>query len=109
MEVAIKFICLLYNQKSLTHDINSLRYMLCTKKNLQSSTEDIVKLHLYRANYQCYIWKNSAAWFLVMPSPEGDGWIKDEDRMLIPELMRNQPAPEKLAELTVCRCKRVSQ
>ena len=98
MEAAIKFICLLYDQKSMTHDMNNLHYTLCTKKNLQSSklppTDDSVKLHLYRANCQSYIWKNTTAQFLVMPSPEGNGWIKDENRMLTPELMRNQPAPE---------------
>ena len=80
VEVAIKFICLLYDQNSMTHDINNFHHILCTKKNLQSSklpqTEDIVKLHLCRAKYQCCIWKNSTSWLLVMSSPEGNGWIK---------------------------------
>ena len=99
MEVAIKFICLLYDQKSMTHDINNLRHMWCTKKNLPNSklppTEDSVKLHLYRANYQCSIWKKSTAQFLVMAYPEENGWIKEEDRMLLPKLMSNQLSPEK--------------
>ena len=30
-----------------------------------------------------------------MPFPKANGWMKDEDRILIPELMRNQPAPNK--------------
>ena len=100
---------------AMTHDINNLCHISCARKNLQSSklppTEDSVKLHPgYRANYQSYIWKNFTARFLVMQSPEGNGWIKDEDRMPIPESMRNQPAPGKLAELAVCHCKqRVSE
>ena len=38
-----------------------------------------------------------------MPShgKNSNGWLKDKDRILIPELTRNQPAPEKLAEFRV--------
>ena len=75
VDVAIKFICLLYNQKSMTHDINNLHYLLCTKKNLQSSklppTEDSVKLHFCKANSILYLGE-LGSWFLVMPSPEGN-------------------------------------
>ena len=95
MDTAIEFICSLYDQKNRTSDINSLRCELSVKKGLESSklppTKDSTILNVYRANYQCYIWKNAQRPFLSLLSPVENGW-----RKLEPELMTNLPAPENL-------------
>ena len=80
MNTAIEFICSLYDQKNRTSDINSLRYKFSVKKGLGSSklppTKDSTILHVYRANYQCYIWKNAQRPFLSPQSPVENDWIK---------------------------------
>ena len=110
MDTAMEFICSLYDQKNRTSDINGLRYKLSVKKGLESSklplTKDSVILHVYRANYQCYIWKNAQRPFLSLPSPVENGWIKPDGGKLEPALMTNLTAPENLIELTVCRCRK---
>ena len=77
MDTAIEFICSLYDQKNRISDIISLRYKLSKEKGLKSSkllpTKDSAILHLYRANYQCYIWKNAQRLFLSLPSPVENG------------------------------------
>ena len=78
------------------------------KKGLESSrlppTKDCAILHVHRANYRCHIWKCAQQPILNLPSPIGNGWIKPNAGKLVPELMKNLPAPENLIELTVCRC-----
>ena len=110
MDTAIEFICSLYDQRNRTSDINSLRYKLSVKKGLGSSklppTEDNTILHVYRANYQCYISKNDQSPFLSLPSPVENDWIKSDGEKLEPALMTNLPAPENLMELTVCQCRK---
>ena len=65
-------------------------------------------LHVYRANYQCYIWKNAQRPFLSLPYPAENGWIKSDEGKLDPTLMTNLAVlvPENLIELTVCRCRK---
>ena len=91
MDTAILFICSLYDQKNRTSDINILRYKLSVKKRLESSklppTKDSTILHVYRANFQCYIWKNAQRPFLSLPSPVENGWIKSDGEKLEPALM----------------------
>ena len=80
------------------------------KKGLESSklplTKDSVILHVYRAKYQCYIWKNVQRPFLSLLFPVENGWIKPGGGNLEPALMTNLPAPENLIELTVCQCRK---
>ena len=82
MDTAIEFICSLYDQKNRTSDINSLRYKLSVKKGLGSSklppAKDSTILHVYRASYQCYIWKNAQHPFLSLQSPVENDWIKSD-------------------------------
>ncbi|KAL9958655.1 hypothetical protein ACROYT_G035704 [Oculina patagonica] len=104
--VCFNFIGLLYGEA--TSNLNHLRYKLFTKKHLDSSklppTEDGALYHVKRANYQCFIWKQARERSLSLTSPDGNGWIKDENGDLIPKLMEEDPAPESFLELIVCRC-----
>ena len=108
LTVCFKFIGLLYGEA--TSHLNHLRYKLFTKKHLESSkrppTEDSALYHVKRANYQCFIWKHARDRRLSLPSPDGNGWTKDEMGYLVPKLMEKDPAPESLLELIVCRCKK---
>jgi len=107
VRLCLTFIGHLYGEH--TSDLNRLRYHLFTKKCLDSSklppTEDSARHHIQRANYQCFIWKNALSGNQAVSSPIGNGWTTDDSGNLVPMLMSNNPAPESLLELTVCRCK----
>ena len=77
VELAIQFVCLLFDKRFSTADINDLRYKLFTKKGLTGDkllpTLDALILHLRRAAYQCYIFKHAYAHVLVLPSSISNG------------------------------------
>ena len=106
---AIRFVCLLYDNKCSSEDVNGLRYRLFTKKGLLSDklppTLDALVLHLRRANYQCYIWKNSSTLHLNVQSPVENGWVIKEDNLVL-EMMLNASVPESLAVFARCSCRK---
>ena len=110
----IRFVCSLYDKSSNDEfNINEVRYKLFTKKSLSGEklppTLDALTLHLKRANYQAFIWKHSCQPLLSLPSPIGNGWMRDENNMMQHEMMSNKPVPDVVAELTHCTCKKGCQ
>ena len=108
---AVKFVSWLYYPKSEgTTDINSLWYKRFCQKKLSGEklppTHDALILHLKRANYQCYIWKHATTPNMDIPSPVGDGWMNDAEGNLVQCLMEQPPAPEAIAEFTLCKCRK---
>ena len=82
--------------------------MFCQKKQrnkLLPLTSDCLRQHIFRANFQTYIWRQSLNGMQRLPPPEGHGW-KIEDGTLKPLLITKDPAPVGLLELTTCSCKR---
>ena len=106
---AIKLVCLLYDSKRLVFDINHLRYKLFCSKNLSGEkllpTHDALILHLSRVAFQVYIWMNAYKTSLDLPSPIDNGWILKNGK-LEQHLMSQVPAPRKVAESVLCRCKK---
>ena len=107
---AVKFVCWLYDLSCQDFNINKLRHKLFCKKNLSGEklppTLDALLLHFARAAYQSFIWKNSNIPTLNLPSPiECKSWKHNDDWNLVQNLVTNDPAPQKLIELVICRCK----
>ena len=104
------FICSLYPSPMKTPtSVDELRYlMFCQRKQkseLLPPTSDSLTLHLKRANYQAFVWRNSLVAMQELPSPENHGWAL-EDEALKPVLMNTDPAPRSILELTTCNCKK---
>ena len=103
----IRFVCMLYDTHSNVLDINCLRHILFTQKNVSGErlppTLDALTLHLRRANYQCFIWKSACKPLLCLPEPISNGWIKLGDS-LDQEKMINSAVPDVIVELTRCKC-----
>ena len=104
------FICSLYpSPKKTPTSVDELRYrMFCQRKQkseLLPPTSDSLTLHLKRANYQAFVWRNSLVAMQELPSPENHGWIL-ENEALKPVLMNKDPAPRSILELTTCNCKK---
>lgn len=105
-EAAIKYVCLLYDKGYASTDINELRFQLFTKKRVTGEklppTVDALSLHLRRATYQCFIWKNACLPILDLPSPLFNGWILTEDNQL--EVEKTTMVPQEIIELITCKC-----
>ena len=72
------FICSLYaSSKKTPTSVDELRYlMFCQRKQkseLLPPTSDSLGLHLKRANYQAFVWRNSLVAMQELPSPEYQG------------------------------------
>ena len=106
---AIKLVCLLYDSKCQVFDINHLRYKLFCSKNLSGDklppTHDALILHRRRVAFQVYIWMNAHKILLDLPSPIDNGWILKNGK-LEQHLMSQVPAPRKVAEFVLRRCKK---
>ena len=100
-----KFVCALYGGKG--SDVNKLRYSKFCATNAQSSrlppTKDALKKHTQRANYQAAVWKLALYPKPEMPSPNGHGWIVENDDIRI-DWMDQLPAPLSVLEYISCRC-----
>ena len=109
MADAVKFICWLYDSNCTSFDVNELRYNLFCKKNISGDklppTRENLLLHIFRAIYQTYIWKNAHRSLLQLPSPvESKGWVLINGS-LNHQYSTKDPAPNQVAELVVCSCK----
>ena len=58
-------------------------------------------LHIRRATYQTYIWRNACIPLLNLPSPVENGGWKYEDDHLVQHLMTQDPEPKEIIELIV--------
>ena len=111
------FICRGYLYKSIkeagrrigeSNELNSCRYSLFTKKQLEGEklppTKGTFRNHLPRAFFQLYIW-SSAYLFTVEPKdPCSYGW-NEEDGQFVAAMSDTDIAPNEVVDLVACRCK----
>ena len=96
-----------YGGSDKDSDINTLRYKhFCTSKKDTAHlppTQDELKQHIARANYQAVIWRRSILSSIQPPNPQNHGW-KVVDSQLEPVWMLQAPAPDSVLELLSCGC-----
>lgn len=104
-----RFVCLLYDQRTESFNVNELRYKLFTQKSISGEklppSLDALILHLKRVNYQIYIWKHACTPILNLPSPIGNGWTNGTYKTIQLDMMSQNPIPDEITELTHCGCK----
>ena len=103
------FVCSLYTvNKKAGSRADSVRYwMFCQKGHKNEGlppTSDSLYQHLARANFQSLVWRRALDSKQDLPSPEGHGWTLSDDGRLQPLLMKKEPAPKGLVEVTACHC-----
>lgn len=100
-----RFVCSLYGYSG--NDTDLVRYKLFCTKNAQTChlppTQDALKYHVKRANYQACIWRSALDAFATTPSPDGHGWDLKNDTLAI-HWMDKPPAPKALLLLISCKC-----
>ena len=76
-----RYVCALYCGKG--SDVSRLRYSKFCATNAQSNrlppTKDALKKHTLRANYQATMWKLALYPKPEIPSPNGHGWIVEDN------------------------------
>ncbi|XP_065189441.1 uncharacterized protein LOC135820064 [Sycon ciliatum] len=102
------FTCRLYGFPDST-EINAVRYkLLCanatTPERLPPS-QNALKQHVHRANYQAAVWRGALRNDLVQPTPVGNGWVQSSDGMLQIQWMTQEATPKDIRDLITCGCK----
>ena len=103
---------MLYKCKE-TRSIDEARYkQFCWKKKLPDPhklppTSDALTLHLKRANYQAFEWKQALLRDLQFIDPQRNGWKKINDTLEI-EWTSQPSGPEKILDFITCKCKKTS-
>ncbi len=103
---AEQFVMKLYNSSSTAADVNALRAEMFHKVgDLEKlpPTQDALRQHLLRSQYQCIIWCSAHKAQPDIPSPEQFGWQLHQ-QVLKPILMTKEPIPAVCLELVTCRC-----
>ena len=107
MADAKAFFCQLYNHGTDGVDIDEERAAAFRKvrNNLDSlpPTNDALRLHIRRANFQCMIWKKAKEPRPSLSSPEGNGWFYKEG-VLKPKLMNQEEVSALCLQLAFCGC-----
>ena len=107
-----QFTCSIYMPTSKTKSVNQLRYEMFIAKRGEAESQmlppcaDSLQNHAKRANYQACIWKHALENSPFTPSPNGHGWIIDENNNLSVKWVEGKPAPDAILEMLVCHCKR---
>ncbi len=90
-------------------DINQVRYDMLSKGNESHQippTQDALRLHIKRANYQAMLWKHALQGNYKPPSPDGHGWSVKDDTLEVVWMLQD-PAPKSLLEFVHCKtCKK---
>ena len=103
---------MLYNCKE-TRSIDEARYkQFCWKKKLPDPhklppTSDALTLHLKRASYQAFEWKQALLRDHQFIDPQGNGWKTISDTLEI-EWTSQPSGPEKILDFISCKCKKTS-
>ena len=109
-EILEEFTCRIYGEKAFVL-INEARYEVFRKKkampdpHMLPPSQDALKMHIARTNYQTYEWKNSLSQHNVRLDPNDHGWSITDEKVEI-HWMNQKPAPEMLEELTSCSCRK---
>lgn len=103
-----RFVCHLYAYDS-TDDVNAVRYMIFKSGKYSEEqlppTEDVLNLHIKRANYQAYIWRHCMENSLNMPDPKTHGWfVSEQSGDLEIKWMSLPLAPDSILSHVNCSC-----
>ena len=99
-----KGLCCIYDEPNAT-SANEVRYRKLSKgaeAHEIPPMQDALILHICRANYQCYIWKNALNAKFEAPSPNGHGWIVEESKLKVLWITKDL-APKALLQMVSCK------
>ena len=104
-----RFVCHLYGQPR-EKSVNDVRYKIfchatssLPERNMPP-THDALQNHCKRANYQAAIMKSSLKQQIDAPTPVGQGWHLDGNKLSITWITRG-PAPTSVLQAVHCSCK----
>ena len=101
-----RFVCLMYGDK-IAVNTDECRYNLFKSGKYSDDVlppnSDCLLKHIERANYQTAVWNQSLSPQMNIPSPEGNGWILDNEYKIL--WMTVPAAPDSLLEIVKCTCK----
>ena len=107
-----RFVCGLYgftDEQQQNYSVNEARFRLFKKGKFSEEflppTHDVLQLHIDRANYQSYIWKNCLTTILDMPSFEDHGWVVADESVTV-KWMLLPIAPDSVLSFVSCSCKK---
>jgi hypothetical protein len=107
IEQLSNYVCHLYGYEHQS-DVNLVRYLAFKagkyEEEMLPPNEDSLLLHIYRAVYQCYIWRNATQPILNLPNFTEHGWSIDESGMVCVKWMSLPPAPDSVLVLVNCKC-----
>ena len=100
-EIAESFICSIYASGKSFANADEARCFLFCQKSLKSEdlppTSECLCHHIERANFQAFVWNKALVSLQTVPSPEGNGWKLDNNK-LVPVLGRVVQRPIKLTQ-----------
>ena len=102
------FICTLYKCGSIgsVNDGQILLFSKTVNPEALPPTKDALELHIKRAHYQAFVWKQAACQYPDLPNPDEMGWTTNgESGKLLPLLMTKDPIPTTCKDIISCSCK----
>lgn len=107
-----KYVCCMHGRPKM-EDVNKVRSVMFQSrysKDLNGSNIGIdlsllppcassLHLHILRANYQCYVWKNAHKPYSDIPSPTQHGWVTDDAGKLVVQWTSGAILPQSIVDL----------
>ena len=110
MRVIERFVILMYDRTSTSHDVNLARKKIFGRKNSVQSippTRAALEQHVKRAVYQGgHVWGQLLLPQQVLPSPTRWGWVRSDDNQYQPFWTTLPEASRICYELVSCGCKK---
>ena len=103
IDLLIKYVCHMYSWEG-SNSVNDVRYGMYCKSGGKISCEkippceDVLRLHIRRANYQAYIWRQSLVSQQHEADPQEHGWCLDDEGCLDIQWMNCRPAPDEVTD-----------
>lgn len=101
-----ELVCAIYNCKNIS-TVNQARFVIFKSGSSEKAlppTENALEQHVKRANYQAKIWKSALKPMMSCPSPDGNGWIVDDDSNITVTWLTGEYAPKSILKTTSCKC-----
>ena len=103
------YVCKMYGYHDVATDINTVRYSLFCTRAAESAqlppTQDALKMHIKRANYQAGVWRRAMEANPARPYFHNQGWQIGDDNEVTIEWTTKPPAPVNVQKLISCSCK----
>ena len=98
-----RFVCHLFDWKG-KDSFNNIRYRMYCKSRAKIACkkllpcEDVLQLHILKANYQAFIWRQSLLAQQAENDPLQNGWCLDEEGCFGIKWMTCNPAPDEVTD-----------